>query len=686
MSSMLRFPGRASIFAAFGVLLLLSSAAFGAGASIDGTRGLLRVHSADPHTAGYVGGSIYGMYARETFSPLESPRGNGETVKFGATAIGFTYAPTSIVEISARGLVEGQFVDSEPNDFSEKEFGISDIGLGVKTLLTPTHQKTFLLGAELGLATTAGNENALYGTWDSDGMDISGRLNLTYQHLNSNEDPALRVHLNSGYVNRTGDFDEAAFAFTALGGSPGRSIAHGDQFQYGAGIEVPTPQGWTIFTEWTGEYDVESEADFADNPMRVTPGLRWATKSGSVVWTSGVEIGLADEAVMPEWQFIGGLTFGGFVTPVTGLLQGLVRDAETGEPIPGARVSVRNSTESPVSTDPDGRFKTPLQEGYVVLELSAEGYSPKTRVVEMEAHDQMALDFTMSKRNVYGQIRGRIRDVETGNPLFGRVRVAGTNEWVETDPATGSYTLENVPEGSTDLEFDARNYKSTSVTARVLAADTITQDVSLERDLSSMKGVLSGYIRDGKTGEVVAATVTVRGKSTKTVTADPATGLYEVEVESGNYNVSVNAPGYVASIEAVEVPERDAAVKNWELAELPKKMTLKGVFFDSGTATIKRESFSALETAASFLSQNPTVAVVIEGHTDSTGTMDTNMSLSQRRADAVMKFLVVNYGVDPTRLTARGLGPQEPIASNDSREGRALNRRIEFRLMEDAAQ
>jgi outer membrane protein OmpA-like peptidoglycan-associated protein len=674
------------VLGVFGVVLLLGTTAFASGPSIDGTRGLLRIHSADPHAAGYVAGSIYGMYARETYTAIQSPRGNPETVKFGASALGFTYSPTPFVEIAAHGLLEGQFVDSEPNAFSEKEFGISDIAVGVKTLLTPASRKAFMVGAELGLATTAGNQNALYGTWDSDGLDISGRLNLTYQYLNADNRPGLRVHANSGYVNRTGDFNELAFAATGFGGTPDRSVAHGDQFLYGAGIEVPTPQGWTLFTEWTGEYDVENETAFADNPMRITPGLRWATNSGSFVWTSGVEIGLADEEVMPAWQFIGGLSFGGFVTPVTGLLQGLVRDAETGEPIANARVSVRNSTEAPVSSDMDGRFKTPLQEGYVVLELSADGYSPKTRVVEMEAHDQMALDFTLSKRNVYGQVRGRVRDSESGDPLFGRVRVAGTNEWVETDPATGAYTLENVPEGSTDLEFDARNYKPTSVTARILASDTVSQDVSLERDLDSRRGVLSGYVRDGKSGAVVAATVTVRGKSTKVVTADPTTGLYEVEVESGNYNVSVNAPGYLASIEAVEVPEQDAAVKNWELNAVPKKMTLSGVFFDSGTATIKRESFTALEMAASFLSENPDLAVVIEGHTDSTGTMDTNMALSQRRADAVMKFLVVNYGVSPARLTARGLGPQEPIANNETNEGRALNRRIEFRLMQDGVQ
>ncbi|GJM44954.1 MAG: hypothetical protein DHS20C21_17960 [Gemmatimonadota bacterium] len=678
---------RVSVAFTVALLILMSSTmVFAAGSSIDGTRGLLRVHSADPHSTGYVSGSFYGLYARQQYDAIQSPRLQPETVKFAGSILGFTYAPSPYIELAARSAIEGQMVNSEPADFSERQFGIADIDVHVKTLLTPSTQKNFLLGAELGVGTTAQNQNALTGTWDSDGMDISGLLALTYQHLAADETPALRVHLNSGYLNRTGTFDETAWALTNGVGTPNRSTVHGDQFLYGAGIEVPTPQGWTIFTEWSGEYDVDSGADFMDNAMRVTPGLRWATASNSFVWTSGVEIAVSNEDSAPPWQFVGGLSFGGYVTPVSGVLHGLVRNADTGEPVPNAHVTVRNSTNAPVRSDADGRFKAELEAGYAVLELSAEGYNPKTRVVEIEGHGNVDFDFTLTKRNILGSVQGRLRDAESGAPLFGRVRVAGTNEWVESDPATGAYSLENVPEGNADLEIEARNYKPIAVTARVMAGDTAIQNATMEKDASSRMGLLSGYVRDAKSGEFVAATVTVRGKNTKTVTADPVTGVFEVEVESGKYNVSVTSPGYLASVETVDVVEQESNVKNFELGEIPKKMTLKGVFFDSGTATIKRESFVALESAAQFLGENEAIKVVIEGHTDSTGSLDTNMALSQRRADAVMKFLVVNYGVKPTRLVARGLGPQEPVASNDTPDGRSLNRRIEFRLEEGANQ
>ena len=556
--------------------------------------------------------------------------------------------------------------------------------MNLKALITPPEQTQWMLGGELGLASAMGNTDALTGTWDHDGLDLSARLNLTYQHMNPDQRTAgLRLHANAGYLARTSDFDVNNVAFAAVAPNiPARSRLHGDQFLYGVGLEIPVPQGWTLFTEWGGEYDVESDAEFMDNPMRVTPGIHWSSPASSMAFTTGVELALSNEGSVPGWQVITGISFGGYLTPVSGHVRGMVRDAETGEPLSDVHVSVRNTEISPTRTDFDGRFETELEEGYAVLEFAADGYNPKTRVVEVSPHDVTDFDFTLTKRNVFGGLRGRVRDAETGEPLFARIRVAGTNEWVESDPATGSFAIEKIEEGERSFEIEARNYLGESVVARVSAGDVTSQDVSLVRDRSAMIGVISGQVRDAKAGTAVAATITARGADTVTVQADPVTGLYELELVEGSYNIAVTSSGYIAEVQSIEVAPKDVAVQNFEMNVLPKKMTLQGVFFDSGTATIKRESFAMLEEAATFLLENDAVKVVIEGHTDSTGSLTTNMALSQRRADAVMKFLVVNYGVKPVRLSARGLGPQEPIAENETPEGRAMNRRIEFRLEE----
>jgi outer membrane protein OmpA-like peptidoglycan-associated protein len=108
---------------------------------------------------------------------------------------------------------------------------------------------------------------------------------------------------------------------------------------------------------------------------------------------------------------------------------------------------------------------------------------------------------------------------------------------------------------------------------------------------------------------------------------------------------------------------------------------LDGVNFELSRSTLTRASLPVLDEAVKVLQQYPTVRIEISGHTDNTGGRETNMKLSQARADAVKKYLV-DHGIDESRIVTRGAGPDEPIDSNRTREGRASNRRIEFRVLE----
>lgn len=684
MSSQKQLPARALAVAS--AFMLFAGPVLAGGTTVDGVRGLIRVHSADPAAPGHITGNLYALYSRNWYPFDQSPRLQSERVDFGGAMFSVGYSPTAQVELSLRGSVEGQWVDAWVIGDKASEIGTGDLAFTLKTLLTPADHLNWKLGAELMVAGPTGNENALVGTWDRDGVDVGGRLNLTYANVDPMGESNLRLHVNAGYLKRTSEFSEIGWAITSTGGTEPRAVLHGDQFLYGAAVEVPVPQGWTFFAEWSGEYDMDAEASFSDNPMRVTPGLRWSTRSGSFAWTAGYELSVASDEASPPWQWVTGITLGGYTAAQTGGLMGVVRDSETGDPIDGAEIKVRASSEPAFWTDEHGRFLAKVPEGYAVLELAAEGYNPKTRVVEMPAHRTVEFDFTMTKRNIYGDLKGRVRDAESGNPLFARVRIAGQDEWVETDPATGEYRLQNVPEGETEIEVEALNYQPTRNSTRVVAGELAALDVSLAQDMGAKMGVLSGYVRAGDTGQPVAATVTARGKQTLTANVDPETGLYELQLEEGNWSVSASGRGYVAQVESVAIAPHEASVRNFDLGVLPQQMTLKGVYFDSGAATIKQESFTALDRAAQFLLENRDVRVVIEGHTDSTGSLDQNLTLSQRRADSVMKFLVVNYGVDPKRLVSKGVGPREPIAGNDTAEGRALNRRIEFEISEGEAQ
>jgi len=103
-----------------------------------------------------------------------------------------------------------------------------------------------------------------------------------------------------------------------------------------------------------------------------------------------------------------------------------------------------------------------------------------------------------------------------------------------------------------------------------------------------------------------------------------------------------------------------------------------GILFDTDSDRLKPESAPVIKSIARGLETNPNLKLVIEGHTDSVGSADHNLDLSKRRAEAVKAVLVSQFKVDAARLTTAGLGATKPIDSNDTPQGRAQNRRVEF--------
>ena len=111
------------------------------------------------------------------------------------------------------------------------------------------------------------------------------------------------------------------------------------------------------------------------------------------------------------------------------------------------------------------------------------------------------------------------------------------------------------------------------------------------------------------------------------------------------------------------------------------KMILRGVNFDFDKANIRPDAVPILREAANVLKENANLKVSVEGHTDSVGSEEYNLKLSLRRANAVKQFLV-KEGIAESRLTTRGFGESQPVASNETEDGRAQNRRVELKPSE----
>lgn len=143
----------------------------------------------------------------------------------------------------------------------------------------------------------------------------------------------------------------------------------------------------------------------------------------------------------------------------------------------------------------------------------------------------------------------------------------------------------------------------------------------------------------------------------------------------GIYGLSVTQPGYLLFTAEITQPG-DSILVPLQPIRSGSTTTLKNLFFDYDSDTILPTSHAEIERLLFFLAQNPTVKINIVGHTDNRGSDKYNLNLSSRRADSLRKALI-EQGVNPDRITSEGRGSTQPVATNDTDEGRALNRRVE---------
>lgn len=201
-------------------------------------------------------------------------------------------------------------------------------------------------------------------------------------------------------------------------------------------------------------------------------------------------------------------------------------------------------------------------------------------------------------------------------------------------------------------------------------------------------------IVDSQTKQSVAAKVSLRGETDNVIVASSAVepGVYEFRISSAvakDYRLAVEKEGYAFVNEKVNIrgagTEGQQLNRNVELRKLNVGTTsvLRNIYFDYNRATFKTTSYNELNKLEGMMRQNPGLKVEISGHTDSHGPWQYNRQLSQRRAEAVKDFLT-KKGIDARRIKAVGYGESRPLASNDDEsEGRELNRRVEFKVIEN---
>ncbi len=203
--------------------------------------------------------------------------------------------------------------------------------------------------------------------------------------------------------------------------------------------------------------------------------------------------------------------------------------------------------------------------------------------------------------------------------------------------------------------------------------------------------LVSGVVYDSKTEQPIGAKVTytdiTTGVELGIASSDPTDGTYQIVLPLGKqYAFRGEKEAYYPMSEYLDVRELSAyqeITEDLHLTPLEVGQTIRinNIFFEFNESELKQESFEELNLLVRILENNPNIKIELGGHTDSKGSDDYNLQLSTSRAASVRTYLS-EKGIAADRLISKGYGEGKPVATNDTEEGQALNRRVEFTILE----
>jgi OmpA-OmpF porin, OOP family len=216
----------------------------------------------------------------------------------------------------------------------------------------------------------------------------------------------------------------------------------------------------------------------------------------------------------------------------------------------------------------------------------------------------------------------------------------------------------------------------------------VTSAVSAQEQKPAMNDATFNFTVTGKSGKPrQGELILLKSKTTKKSYEGHtgADGKCTVTIPGGDkYDIFYKPFSDTLKYKEIDVPGEDHKVTytlNMKY-DPPRVITLKNVFFETGLATLKKESFPALNELVDALKSKPNLVIEISGHTDNVGSPESNLKLSAERANAVRDYLI-KHGIAPARVVAKGYGETQPVADNDTPEGRQQNRRTEVRIISE---
>ncbi|MEZ4775948.1 MAG: FG-GAP-like repeat-containing protein [Bacteroidia bacterium] len=377
-------------------------------------------------------------------------------------------------------------------------------------------------------------------------------------------------------------------------------------------------------------------------------------------------------------------------------IRGKIYNKETGKIIPLAPISIRYKEETLETSrsNASGEYQfCPKPKKTYTLIVRTPGFPLHQEEVTFPEQDITHDIYLSLPKGAF--VHGTVRDKDTRRPLPGAIVTLRNRlgEWITeiTADEKGYYRQE--------LPFD-QGYEASATFPRYRDEfryfdlnethhpDGLVVNIELETKVPPNHICISGTVFDDKTREYIPfAGIVIRdqdGNRVKKFRVDAA-GHYEVCLPYGGYRFSTIAKGYFFNVSELTLRQSDPEMgKIHDIYLLPLEaeahIVLENIYYDVDKATLRPESIEELDRMLEIMQQNPTLKVEISGHTDSDASDDYNLVLSDNRAKSVVDYLTA-AGIEPQRLIAKGYGEQQPVAPNDTRENKQLNRRTEFKVV-----
>ncbi|MES2589592.1 MAG: OmpA family protein [Bacteroidota bacterium] len=363
----------------------------------------------------------------------------------------------------------------------------------------------------------------------------------------------------------------------------------------------------------------------------------------------------------------------------------------------GPHVSMCMSPSANVMVLSFSENSSPSQQIYISKRIDDNNWTKPTKInvtkkgdfAPFVAADNESLYFTSDKRGGYGKedifVTKRLDDTwlnwsepENIGPKFNSKK----GEQCFSVSPSGKYAFMDVYTLKTSEDivriplFDTKETKKDEIVPEVVKPNPVI--------------IVEGVVRDAETMKTLGASLEYINLENKYVEgiarSSVVDGAYKVILPYGsNYSIGAKLQGYysedvnldLSTVGEFTTIKRDILLRPIKADAI---IRLNNIFFETGKAVLLPTSQNELDRLITILKENPVMVIEIRGHTDNDGGTEFNQTLSQNRAKSVVEYLI-SKGIDTKRLSSKGFGEKAPTSTNDTKEGKALNRRVEFKII-----